>query len=297
MHGKTKTLYAFAVLILLMLSLSNFTDLPVLTGHTTESIEMHITKETLTAKTPPIWVRQMKTGIKGLVIDFDFPEEKSQVSGGYFKVVIEEIPVIEIFIELTAEIENVSVTVKKLDEKPEYASNISRTILKLGYTYLEITSDAPADKIKQANITFRVENAWMKKNNITRAEIKLLRWHEGKWTEIDTTPVSYDEKYTYYSATSPGLSAFAIIAKQFEAGYIKCNSFEKKCFGDDLKECSTHGTSWVFIESCEFGCLNGRCMEKQVRGAEEFAITSIWLIIVIFILFALILYVLIRMRD
>ncbi|MBL7206742.1 MAG: PGF-pre-PGF domain-containing protein [Candidatus Aenigmarchaeota archaeon] len=303
---RTKNYYLvfLPIILLLILSMyftSDFTGMIIkspITGYaTSDEIGMTISRETVGSEAPPRWVKQTKKDVNGLVVDFDFGAEDSESSEGYFKVVVEEMPVMEIFIGLEAEIENASVTVKRLDEKPEYLPNVSRTVLKIGYMYLEITSDAPTDKIKEANISFKVDNTWMRKHEIKRAEIKMLRWHNATWNDIETSVVSHDEKYTYYMGISPGLSAFAIIARQFEAGNIICNSFEKRCFQDDLKECSSYGTSWTLSEPCEFGCLEGKCKGTAITASEGITITSMWIIIIVFILFALIVYVLIKMRS
>jgi len=41
----------------------------------------------------------------------------------------------------------------------------------------------------------------------------------------------------------------------------------KVCAGDDLMQCSSDGSKWNTIETCEYGCSDNECNEKpEVSG-------------------------------
>ena len=42
-----------------------------------------------------------------------------------------------------------------------------------------------------------------------------------------------------------------------------CEPEERKCRGDVLMMCTPSGTMWIDIETCEFGCENGECIERE----------------------------------
>ena len=65
-------------------------------------------------------------------------------------------------------------------------------------------------KIKEAVITFRVENSWLSSNNIKSSDIKMVRWNGSKWDPVETSEKTKDSTYIYFEAKSNIFSAFAI---------------------------------------------------------------------------------------
>lgn len=54
-----------------------------------------------------------------------------------------------------------------------------------------------------------------------------------------------------------------------------CLPLERKCFGNELLECSTDGSEWMLKQVCELGCEGGECKE----GPSEFwALDFSWVI-------------------
>jgi len=53
-----------------------------------------------------------------------------------------------------------------------------------------------------------------------------------------------------------------------------CEPEERKCRGDVLMICTPSGTMWIDIEECEFGCENGKCVEKEA-AEESLSITGL----------------------
>ncbi|VVB85419.1 Uncharacterised protein [uncultured archaeon] len=64
--------------------------------------------------------------------------------------------------------------------------------------------------IKEAVITFRVENSWLSGINIKSSNIKMVRWDGSKWNLLETPEKTKDDKYTYFEAKTNAFSPFAI---------------------------------------------------------------------------------------
>ena len=82
------------------------------------------------------------------------------------------------------------------------------------YKYINIwvgtSGFAVPEKIKEAVIKFKLENAWITSKGLTEADITMLRWDASAWTPLATEKKSSDEKYTYYEAKTSAFSPFAI---------------------------------------------------------------------------------------
>jgi len=64
--------------------------------------------------------------------------------------------------------------------------------------------------IKQAVITFRIENSWFSSNNMKSGSIKMLRWNGSKWNPLETSEKSKDSNYSYFEAKTDRFSSFVI---------------------------------------------------------------------------------------
>ena len=64
--------------------------------------------------------------------------------------------------------------------------------------------------IKQAVITFKVENSWFSSNNMKSGSIKMIRWDGRKWNQLETSEKSKDSTYIYFEAKTDSFSSFAI---------------------------------------------------------------------------------------
>ncbi len=95
-----------------------------------------------------------------------------------------------------------TITIAKLDEKPADAPVVSGAI-----TYLSITINNGS--ATQARVSFRVKKSEVG-NNPAKSKIVLARLQGGKWVELPTTEVNYDDEYYYYKAVTPGFSYFVI---------------------------------------------------------------------------------------
>jgi PGF-pre-PGF domain-containing protein len=64
--------------------------------------------------------------------------------------------------------------------------------------------------IKQAVITFRIENSWIGSNNMKSSSIKMVRWDGSKWDQLETSEKSKNSTYIYFEAKTDLFSSFAI---------------------------------------------------------------------------------------
>ena len=75
----------------------------------------------------------------------------------------------------------------------------------------------PAEcEIESITIRFKVEQSWVKENDIDKETILLTRYYNGEWQELPITYISEDTTYIYFDAEAPGLSTFAIVGNELE---------------------------------------------------------------------------------
>ncbi|WP_321429648.1 PGF-pre-PGF domain-containing protein [uncultured Methanolobus sp.] len=111
-------------------------------------------------------------------------------------------------VESEVDIEKISVSVQKLDSKPD---NIPGSAPGEVHSYLNIeVSELDAGSIAGASITFKVEKSWLKENGISTDDVVLSHYTGSAWDQLDTTVSSDDGEYVYYVAKTPGFSTFAI---------------------------------------------------------------------------------------
>ncbi|MDD5614829.1 MAG: PGF-pre-PGF domain-containing protein [Candidatus Methanoperedens sp.] len=69
---------------------------------------------------------------------------------------------------------------------------------------------ATSKNIKEAIVMFRVDNAWIDSNTISRSDIKLVKWDGEKWIILETSEKMKDGTYTYFDGKTTSFSPFAI---------------------------------------------------------------------------------------
>ena len=109
--------------------------------------------------------------------------------------------------------DNVELNIEELSEKPKDASGLQNRV----YKYLKI------DKIQLENskpsgeefeVNFTVDREWIKEIGIDESAVVLNRYHNKKWSELETSSSGNYGNFAKYSATTPGFSYFAISVRQ-----------------------------------------------------------------------------------
>jgi PGF-pre-PGF domain-containing protein len=117
-------------------------------------------------------------------------------------------------VESEMDIEKISVSVQKLDSKPD---NIPGSAPGEVHSYLNIeVSELDTENIAGASITFKVEKSWLEENGISTDDVVLSHYTGSAWDQLETTVSSDDGEYVYYVAKTPGFSTFAISTRSEE---------------------------------------------------------------------------------
>jgi len=120
----------------------------------------------------------------------------------------EEIGIREIEISVKNQVNNVRITVTKLEGKP--ASVVHEVSGKV-YQYVEITAENLGEEsVSQAKIRFEVDTSWINENRIDKHTVALYRYANDTWQKLNTTMINETESYVTYEAVTPGFSVFAI---------------------------------------------------------------------------------------
>lgn len=84
--------------------------------------------------------------------------------------------------------------------------------------YFEIDHSQPDSEISSVRFNFRVSKQRLSERGVPMQNVKLYRYHDGVWIELDTTPLgeTADGDAYRYTTKSPGLSVFALGATQGE---------------------------------------------------------------------------------
>jgi PGF-pre-PGF domain-containing protein len=69
---------------------------------------------------------------------------------------------------------------------------------------------ATPSNIENAVISFKVDKSWMQDKKIDKSSITLNRYSDKKWNQLQTSLVSEDNNYLYFTAQTPGFSPFVI---------------------------------------------------------------------------------------
>ena len=120
----------------------------------------------------------------------------------------EEIGIREIEISVKNQVNNVRITVTKLEGKP---ATVVHEVSGKVYQYIEITAENLGDEnVSQAKIRFEVDTSWINENRIDKHTVALYRYANDTWQKLNTTMINETESYVTYEAVTPGFSVFAI---------------------------------------------------------------------------------------
>ncbi|MEM3890439.1 MAG: PGF-pre-PGF domain-containing protein, partial [Candidatus Micrarchaeia archaeon] len=118
----------------------------------------------------------------------------------------------KISITTRSAVSNVQVSIKPV-EKPVSIQEPAKKVL----NYIEIDFGGASDAVQSAKITFTLKKSDIRKQNIDSDTIKLLRYANGQWQELQTVKGFEDLESITFEATTPGFSYFAIAGSEIQA--------------------------------------------------------------------------------
>ena len=113
------------------------------------------------------------------------------------------------YVNITAKAAQSNILIQMLaySSKPVGISNISDAAT---YRWVGVTSSITDANLSSVRIGFAVSKTWLASSGIDRSAVALFRFSGSTPAKLNTTLLSNDTNWTYYEATSPGLSVFAI---------------------------------------------------------------------------------------
>ncbi len=127
----------------------------------------------------------------------------------YFTVNKVDIPVGMIVFLLSAPATNAEMSVNALDAIPPVGSAPNSI-----YKYVSIEKkNMDNANIINSEIEFSVGKKWLSDQNAKESSVALYRFADNSWQMLPTTQISADAVYSYYRASTPGFSYFAISAQ------------------------------------------------------------------------------------
>lgn len=113
----------------------------------------------------------------------------------------------EATINVNENLENIKVTFAKVDTTPT-GTEAPKQEEKV-FKYIQISLSSGKEKIKQANLKFKVEKSWLEQNKLDKNLVRLFRY-TTQWDELSTKISKEDTTYVYFEAITPGFSYFKI---------------------------------------------------------------------------------------
>jgi PGF-pre-PGF domain-containing protein len=117
--------------------------------------------------------------------------------------------VVEISIIPSVDIQGVMVSAEKAGIGPTAKISGNSPAYYLNINMYWIGKDA----VKEGEIRFSVDDGWLKEQGITPIDIVMMRYSDGRWSELPTRMETYSNERYYYVATTPGFSYFAVTRK------------------------------------------------------------------------------------
>jgi PGF-pre-PGF domain-containing protein len=119
--------------------------------------------------------------------------------------------------QITSSIEvlkNVSVTAADVPPGTIY-KHVNIWVGKNGY--------ATEENIEGAVIGFKVSKKWMEINGFDASSIRIYRFNNGEWRELQTNTAGEDQEFVFFKADTPGFSPFAITAFALATSSMESN--------------------------------------------------------------------------
>jgi PGF-pre-PGF domain-containing protein len=144
------------------------------------------------------------------------PPGNIAVAEKHEKNIITTTPVVYTFTAPELGIYEVDVTSKESENdvslRVEVLKGTSKlvSVLPPGTVYKNLNVWVGSKRIKKAVIKFRVGNSWLSSNDLAAGDVRMFKWDNGKWTQLDATMIREDASYVYYEAATDTFSHFAI---------------------------------------------------------------------------------------
>jgi PGF-pre-PGF domain-containing protein len=181
----------------------NVTDVTFTTGISAASILQEITpvsggpSPVTTVVTSTSVEATISTASAAVVTPVNVPSAIADLTG-----------ITQVAITPTAELTNVKLKVEAV-EAAALPSGVVAPSAAVGevLNYMSITPTGfTGDQLTTAKVSFKVKNS-----DIQEGKDAALARYTGDWSVLPTTKVSSDDTYSYYEATTPGFSVFAIL--------------------------------------------------------------------------------------
>jgi len=125
----------------------------------------------------------------------------------------DELGVTDVKLDVNEDVRNAIVKVLKYETKPNSVPDAASGEGK-AFAYLNIQKFNFKDEaLEKAEIRFKIEKAWLEKNDLDEDTVILQRYDE-EWQNLPTSKRSSTASYIYYGAETPGFSIFAITAEK-----------------------------------------------------------------------------------
>lgn len=83
--------------------------------------------------------------------------------------------------------------------------------LDVAYDYFNVTlTELQAHELSTAWVEFKVNKDWLTEQSAAKEDVRLKRYQSGLWQELTTEWMKDTATYSYFNATTPGFSIFAI---------------------------------------------------------------------------------------
>jgi PGF-pre-PGF domain-containing protein len=172
-----------------------------------------------------------------------------------------KISITKVTVEVKDMVTGVSLTVMEISSPTQAGFEIG---LPSGISYQTFEVSAIGlinENISKLIFNFRINNTWLEKQNKSVNDVNLYRkpTNMTEWSPLTTTYIGKDEKYSYFSALSPGFSSFLIFVSPAE-----CIPAEKRCLENQAQFCLGN-KKWLVSEVCDYKCEKGKCIEKGLQ--------------------------------
>jgi PGF-pre-PGF domain-containing protein len=154
------------------------------------------------------------TKAKGVSIEKKWVATLMSGSTAEMKVTNKDIPLSLVSFTLANSVNNVQLTVTKLDSAPARKVSSSYGVV---HSYIDVaTENLKSQDLSEAKFKFSVSKSWLTANGYSSEDIVMLRFNSGQWKDLPTKVLEESGGEVLYESTSPGFSVFAIVAKTVE---------------------------------------------------------------------------------